>query len=156
MNSNIRKFTYITLTILTICFIFYNSTRNGTDSSSASNSVTSFLNNILLTLHINININSYFVRKLAHFFEFFLLGMFITFTFESFTGNEIKYLGYILFLSLLVPVLDETIQLFSVGRSSKVLDVLIDFSGAITGITYVFIFLHLKRKFKCNFKKDLL
>lgn len=153
MNSHIRKYTYLILTILTISFIFYNSTRNGVESTNASNTVLIFLNNLLLNLGININIQAIVLRKLAHFAEFFLLGTFIMFTFESFTGKLLKNLGYTLFFSLLVPVLDETIQLFSVGRSSQVVDVLIDFFGAFTGIIYVIIFIYLKNKFKYSFKK---
>lgn len=146
MNSNIRKYIYLSLTIITICFIFYNSTRNGTESTNTSNFFTIILNKIMLSLNTNFNISSHFVRKFAHFIEFFLLGCFITLTFESFTNKAIKNLGNILFLALLTPVCDEAIQIFSEGRSSQVTDILLDFSGALTGIIFIIIFLCLKFK----------
>jgi VanZ family protein len=41
-----------------------------------------------------------------------------------------------LFVLLAVPVIDETLQYFSPGRSPQVRDVLIDFSGCITGLIF--------------------
>jgi VanZ family protein len=42
-----------------------------------------------------------------------------------------------LFGLLLVPVIDEFIQLFSAGRAGMVQDILLDFSGAVTGLVVV-------------------
>ncbi|MDE6181776.1 MAG: VanZ family protein [Eubacteriales bacterium] len=130
-----------------ILFIFYNSLQNGEESSNTSATVLNFLNNFLETININFKFEGYFIRKLAHFVEFFILGFSIMLTFEAFTGKTIKVLGYPLFLCLLIPVIDEYIQLFSEGRASLVSDILLDFSGAFSGIIFVIIWISIKNKF---------
>ena len=52
-----------------------------------------------------------------------------------------------LFAGLAVAVTDETIQIFS-GRGSQVLDVVLDFSGALTGILLVSLLIPLIEKRK--------
>ena len=51
-------------------------------------------------------------------------------------------LGY----CILVASLDETLQLFVSGRAGRVMDVLIDSTGATTGIVIVFLFLKYKSR----------
>ena len=71
------------------------------------------------------NVTEHFVRKLAHFTEFFVLGLELAVLFCSFSSKPILF-------SLLVALTDETIQLFT-GRGSQVKDVWLDFFGACTG-----------------------
>ncbi|MDE6357446.1 MAG: VanZ family protein, partial [Eubacteriales bacterium] len=125
----------------------YNSLQNGEESSNTSATVLNFLNNFLEKIETSFRFEGNFIRKLAHFIEFFILGFFVMLTFESFTGKTIRGLGYPLFLCLLVPVLDEYIQTFSEGRTSLVTDVLLDFSGAFSGIIFAIILIFIKRKF---------
>ena len=70
------------------------------------------------------------IRKLAHFLEFACLGLLWCKVFASFHVSNRTSNGYILLFCLLEAVVDEYIQLSSVGRDGKVLDVLLDFSGA--------------------------
>lgn len=146
MNFNFKKIFYLLSSILVVLFIFYNSLQNGEESSDTSATVLSFLNDFLEKMGTSFRFEGYFIRKLAHFIEFFALGFFIMLTFEAFTGKTIRGLGYPLFLCLLVPVLDEYIQIFSEGRTSLVTDVLLDFSGAFSGIIFAIILLFIKRK----------
>ena len=44
------------------------------------------------------------------------------------------WLAYALLIGLLTAVIDENIQLYSIGRSGQVTDVLLDFSGTIAGV----------------------
>ena len=77
-----------------------------------------------------------------------------------FSFNKTKPYIYsinILFTGLLTAVIDETIQLHVPGRSGQVSDVLIDFSGCITGAIFVMAVIKLiqiisnqKRKAKSN------
>ena len=71
------------------------------------------------------------IRKLAHFLEFACLGLLWCKVFASFHISNRTSNGYILLICLLVAVVDEYIQLFSPGRDGKVMDVLLDFSGAL-------------------------
>lgn len=90
------------------------------------------------------------VRKTAHFSEFMLLAIFVAALCRSYRFN----MHVTLIISLLYPLLfaaaDEFHQLFVDGRSGQITDVLIDFSGALTGtLAFVlcrFILLHIRRK----------
>ena len=74
------------------------------------------------------------VRKVAHGVEFFLLGiclsMVLLYIYKR-TGR--LHISWYLFAALFIGVMDEYIQTFT-GRTSRVRDVLIDFSGAVTGL----------------------
>lgn len=71
----------------------------------------------------------HYIRKLAHFCEFALLGLLLCRSFSAFGVKNFAATGYILFLGLLTAVIDEYIQSFSPGRGSMVKDVLLDFAG---------------------------
>ena len=70
---------------------------------------------------------NHFLRKLGHFTEFAILGIFWTGTFRNAKNFTLfKPLGMCLFTA----VCDETLQLFVAGRSGNVRDIWIDFAGA--------------------------
>ena len=67
------------------------------------------------------------LRKLGHFTEFAVLGVFVTGAFRNAKNFTLfKPLG----LCLFTAVCDETLQLFVAGRSGNVRDIWIDFAGA--------------------------
>lgn len=73
------------------------------------------------------------IRKIAHFTEFGLLGVLIFLDMAfSFKINR-QCVPLALFIGLVIPMIDETIQLFSMGRSCAVVDVWLDFGGYVTG-----------------------
>ena len=87
-----------------------------------------------------------FVRRLAHFIEYFLLGAGCTGLTVALTKRTLSpYLWSDLFFVLMIAVLDEFVQSF-VGRSSLVKDILLDFSGGITGFLIVLIVAALMRR----------
>lgn len=67
------------------------------------------------------------LRKLGHFTEFAVLGVFVT---EAFRNAKNFTLFKPLGLCLFTAVCDETLQLFIAGRSGNVRDIWIDFAGA--------------------------
>lgn len=71
------------------------------------------------------------IRKLAHMFEFGLLGLSLCFLFNSFNLGKHNIVIYALFILLFIAVVDETIQRDVVGRESSTIDVLIDFAGGV-------------------------
>ena len=109
------------------------------DSASLSRTVTAWLNGI------GIPVTEHFVRKSAHFCEFGLLGCELMLLFWLRSGVRFQNLCNAAFAALLAAVTDETIQIFS-GRGSQVQDVVLDFSGALTGILLVSLLMIEKRK----------
>lgn len=67
------------------------------------------------------------VRKLAHFTEFCVLGLLLKAQWAERRSTAP------LLLALLAALTDETIQRYT-GRTSSVLDVWLDFSGAVAGV----------------------
>lgn len=122
------------LSIAFVCFIWGNSLVPGKESGALSLSIRDFVNNILRNIGINAEVTNYMVRKAAHFTEHMFFGACLLVTLRSYTKDIIRYLSNILFIGLLVPVIDEFIQLFIDGRGGEIKDVIIDFSGILTGI----------------------
>lgn len=121
------------LVLGTIAFIFHNSLENGAESSSRSTEVAALINGCLSRLGLS-PLSEHAVRKLAHYAEFLLLGFLLTLCLRVYTRRYLRYLCWPLLLGLLVANLDETIQLSSVGRTSSVADVWIDFGGVFSGV----------------------
>lgn len=92
------------------------------------------------------------VRKLAHFFNFSVLGCLYT----GLTGEYQKgkwILIKSITLGLIAAIIDETYQGFIPGRSAQVTDVITDLSGVFTGAMFVLFFLNKDKKsnlFKCR------
>ena len=133
------KILYIILLVLYICFIFSNSLKSKESSSNDSASIHMLLNNILAGLNIPIVLSEYFVRKLAHFTEFFILGLSFFGYIRISNKININRCIQICFASCLVAMTDETIQYFS-GRGSMLLDVWLDFSSSVLAITLMYLF----------------
>ena len=125
--------------IAMLCFIWSNSMVGKEGSASLSRTVTAWLNGI------GIPVTEHFVRKAAHFCEFGLLGCELMLLFWLRSGVRFQNLCNAAFAALLSAVTDETIQIFS-GRGSQVQDVVLDFSGALTGILLVSLLMIEKRK----------
>ena len=120
-----------------IVFIFSNSLQIADVSEGASGRVLGILQGILrhlglpgaadrLTMHI--------VRKLAHFCEYALEGFLLTLCLRVYTRHFFVHISWPILGGLLTALTDETIQMFSDGRSSQITDVWLDFSGVLTGI----------------------
>lgn len=81
------------------------------------------------------------LRKIAHFTEFFTLGMLLAWLW----GMRQKTYWLPALIGLAVACIDETIQIFVPGRGPGVRDVLIDFAGVALGIGVLYL-CHLWRK----------
>ena len=120
-----------------IVFIFSNSLQIADVSEGASGRVLGMLQGILrhlglpgaadrLTMHI--------VRKLAHFCEYTLEGFLLMLCMRVYTRNYIWHISVPLLGGVLTALADETIQIYSPGRSSQVTDVWLDSAGVLAGI----------------------
>ena len=134
----------ICLGIATVAFIWGNSMLGSKASSNVSNSVLDALEPIIRRFGI-VSENDLLLRKLAHFTEFAALGAELLFLAAVNGKSGFQTASNCAFASLLVALTDETIQLIS-GRNSQVLDVLLDFSGALTGILIAWLICRLIKK----------
>lgn len=115
--------------IVTLCFIWGNSLLSRSESAAISQGLTAWLRSI------GIPVTDHFVRKLAHFFEFGLLGCELTLLFWLRYGLRLRELCLSALAAFLAASIDETIQIFS-SRGAQIKDVLLDFTGALTGILF--------------------
>ena len=125
------RYFWLLLVVVLTAVIFVNSSMPATESGKLSGFVAQFVVQLSQLLDIELKGDvEHTIRKLAHFLEFACLGLLWCKTFASFRVSNRTSTGYILLLCLLTAVTDEYIQLFSLGREGKVMDVLLDFSGA--------------------------
>lgn len=120
-----------------IVFIFTNSMQIGTVSAGESARVLALIKSALRRLGFNgaaAVITEHFVRKLAHFCEYMLEGFWLMLCVRVYTKRFVRHMAWPMLAGLLTALCDETIQLFSPGRSSQVLDVWLDFAGVLTGL----------------------
>lgn len=80
------------------------------------------------------------VRKSAHFFLYFVLGILIINLFKSFELFNYKTIILAILLCFLYACSDEIHQLFIKGRSCEVRDILIDTIGSLSGISVYYLF----------------
>ena len=139
------------LTAAAIAFAFIHSAMPADVSSEESAGVLDFLYNFLRAVGISAELTDHIVRKLAHFTEFTAIGMLLTtcaYSFDRF--KPYRYTVYVFFAGLAAAVTDETIQLFSEGRSGQISDVLLDFSGIVLGTAVMlllyFVYQRIRRK----------
>ena len=123
--------------IACVMFIFSNSMKIADVSSTASGRVLNWMRHVLTVLgmpgmasHLTMHI----VRKLAHFCEYTLEGFLLMLCLRVYTRHFFKHVSWPILFGLLTALTDETIQLFTPGRSSQVTDVWLDFSGVLSGL----------------------
>lgn len=149
MKSGFVVFKRVLLCVLTIAmisFIFINSSLDADSSTVHSTGVREFINSLLNSLNIPIVFSEYFVRKCAHFAEYFVLGTLLFYTIKSFISKLDLRIAVAPMCGLFVAIIDEIIQLFSAGRSGQFTDVLLDFSAVITAFIIFFIISFLRAK----------
>lgn len=78
--------------------------------------------------------NTFFVRKLAHFFVYFVLGVLVYILLKEFNVSSIIIYSFL--LCYLYAVSDEIHQFFIPGRSMEFRDTIIDGCGAFLGICF--------------------
>ena len=137
-NQN-HKTTYRIITalllILWVVFIFSNSMDNADASTLKSGAVLALLRRILGS-------------EGAALTEFAIEGVLLFLVVKGYTTRPLRFLGWPLLAGLMTALTDETIQLFSLGRSSQVTDVWIDFAGVVTGTLLAFLVQAIVRRCK--------
>lgn len=147
-KEKMKKIVLTSITVLFVIFIWSSSLASGEESSEQSNAVMNLVNNILNSLHLNIELDGFIIRKMAHFLEFTILGVLLTSTFACYSVSFKNEIFKILFILLAVPVSDEAMQYISPNRGPQVSDVLLDFSGCITGLALTLIIITIIRNIR--------
>jgi len=88
----------------------------------------------------------FLIRKTAHFILYFILGIFVYITFNSY-GLTNRIVFYSILFAFIYSTSDEFHQLFSDGRTFKILDISIDIIGASLGASFAYL---IKRKSRKN------
>lgn len=120
--------------VLYVLFIFHNSATVAVESARQSGNVLVTAKEVLSRLGIpNGWLTEHLVRKTAHFLEYSLYGVLLwkCLGVHGLCGR-LRVVTH-LWLGMLVPFVDETIQLFTEGRSGQISDVWLDMSGMLTG-----------------------
>lgn len=121
----------------TIAFIFSNSMQIASASQAASGRVLDLLRSLLRHAGLPglaVYLTDHIVRKAAHFLEYALAGFWLMLCLRAYTRRIVRHISWPVLGGLLTALTDETIQLFSQGRSSQLTDVWLDFSGVLAGI----------------------
>ena len=133
-NKKIKNLLWVGIPILALLFIFHNSMYPIIQSDQQSGFVLDALNRYFAANGLNVALTQFEVRKLAHFIEYLIFGFLLTVTIRVIQKNSSGFSFFELFLFLVFPIIDETIQLRYPGRGSSVRDVLIDFAGCVIGM----------------------
>ena len=153
-------------------FIFYMSGTNGEISHQESTKIVNFIKdsevklqekaenktvnegsnidkNLINVQQVNKNKLDFIIRKNAHGFMYMILACLVSSAFFAFNKRGKDAIVYILFICLFYAVTDEFHQSFVPGRGSLVSDVLVDFAGALIGLTFFYIIYYklIRRKY---------
>jgi len=127
-----RKKAVIIGLIVLLLFIWGNSCLPRTLASQESGRVTGWLRPLLEPLIGEENMTEHFVRKLAHFTEYALLGCLLWRLMQLLPITAVWRILYAGMTAMMAALIDETIQIFS-GRGPMIQDVWLDFGGAVFG-----------------------
>ena len=109
-------------------FIFVMSSFDATSSSNQSNFIVDIITSIINIK--DIGLLSLIIRKLAHFIEYFILGILLI----NFITRYDKKIIIAILLCIIYATSDEIHQIFVPGRSCQIIDIMIDSLGSIMGI----------------------
>ncbi|MDV2684352.1 VanZ family protein [Alkalihalophilus lindianensis] len=136
--------------LLWMALIFYLSHQPATESAELSSGImeriVAVVEIVVPTIHQHLDTVHLIIRKGAHFFAYFILGILVIHALRG--GRLTGYRRVLLALSICVlyAISDEVHQLFIPGRSGEVTDVLIDSAGASGGIGLYLLAKTIKRK----------
>lgn len=159
-----RRLYRILLWLCVFCIagmVFYFSQQNGEVSHGSSSGVTEKILSIVVGSYDEMparqqeELVAVFenpVRKLAHFSEFALLGLFIRLLLDDYRPRKHNS-GWALILCAAYAASDELHQLITNARSAMVTDVLLDTFGAACGILAAYVLLLMGSRLILWFKK---
>ena len=139
--------------LVMILFIFSNSLTPAVSSNSASLSITELIFPFLhaMKLYPSVDTLNFIIRKLAHFSEYACLGILVM---GAIHFAPLKFRKKECFFYFLIPVVDESLQLITEGRSCEIRDMLIDSAGLFTGFVLTVLFFRIVLHFRHKKQED--
>ena len=145
---------YLCILILWMGVIFVFSNQNAEVSENVSDGFTSKVVDTVASVKKDESIKEnkkeiiedsrFFIRKTAHFSLYLVLGILIYLNVKD--VKKINPIIISLMFCILYACSDEIHQMFINERTAKVLDILIDTTGSLTGILLIYLFSSKKRK----------
>ena len=134
MKANQRKLLILLAVVFWMAIIFKLSAQPGEQSNILSTKVTKVIVSLAQQFRPDVNVMSlnYFIRKCAHFLAYLVLGIIVLFAMRRIGFMGKTGCSLTLLLCIGYAITDELHQAFVPGRTPKLLDVLIDSSGAST------------------------
>ncbi|WP_367567883.1 VanZ family protein [Lacrimispora sp.] len=129
-----KKYIWTAVTVFYVLFIFSHSLKPSDISSEDSGRVLELIQKVFKLWEINAPwVTEHVIRKAAHFSEYALLGILLWNCLPACGfASQVRWMIHVT-AGCVVPLLDETIQLFVPGRSGQVGDIWIDCFGVIFG-----------------------
>lgn len=138
MHTKLKKIIKWFLVIIFMLFIFYMSSREGDQSTGDSSAVINFIK-----LYLGIDLDaisngnaSFIVRKTAHATEYMILLFLIYNAVKEYEDIKRKALLSVI-ITICYAVSDEIHQYFVPGREMRILDIIIDSTGAMIGVIFI-------------------
>lgn len=135
--KNAKKKVTIVILIILLAFIWGHSAMSRESSKAESTAVCNMITPFLELFVGNGNVTDHMVRKLAHFTEFFALGVVMAYLLHLYRKYTFFDRSYAALCGMAVAVIDESIQLIADGRGAQVQDVLLDTSGMLVGLLII-------------------
>lgn len=154
MKKYWKKIIFILIALSWMGVIFYFSHQNGSTSSSMSNRVTQTVVRVFMPNFSNLTPQeqtsilkdtSFVIRKLAHYSEYAVLGLFLFAAVYVFSQNQKVVFLVSGTLGILYAISDEFHQSFVSGRAPMIKDVLIDSIGLLTVLFLLGIIWNIKK-----------
>ncbi len=149
-KRNLLSVLLVILIIVTLALIWGNSLQSIPESKAKSGRVLEIIAPFLEFFVGKGNVTDHLVRKLAHFTEYFVLG--IELSLLMVVRSRVSFQGVCncLFVGLAAAVTDESIQIIS-NRGPLVSDVLLDFCGvsaAVFVVLLIFALIKPKKRYR--------
>ena len=123
-----NKMLSLILVIIWMIFIFVMSSFDSVDSGEQSNFIVNIFSGLFGIK--NTTLLSFIIRKMAHFTEYFILGILM----KNVMDNYGKRTCFVFVICFIYAISDEMHQVFVPGRCFKILDIFIDSLGSLMGI----------------------
>lgn len=146
-KNKIYRIIFLILIIINCATIFHFSSQNGDISGNTSGTVIKKVLNIF-SKYKNLKEEEQietieklqpFVRKMAHFSIYTLLGFNLMGFFKTLKIQKKSKIALSAILGVLYAISDEIHQMFSAGRTARIFDVGVDTCGVIFGILIIII-----------------
>jgi VanZ family protein len=138
-----------TAVVLWMLFIFCLSYQPANESNQMSTGITEVIiqttSKIVPKAELSFHTLNHFVRKSAHFFIYFVLGILTINALRRIGWSDYRCTILALTICVLYAASDELHQLFIPGRSAELRDIFIDSTGAYLGIGFYLMIGHVMK-----------